>query len=157
MSTRKHVHEETFSVSPERLFALLHTPSSIRQWWGVSRAIVLPVSGGLWTAAWGDVEDDPDYSTSATIQEFDPPRRMVLSDYRYHAKTGPLPFPANFVTEFSVSPNSEGASLRVTQDGFPMGPEADEFYAGCKQGWEDTFAGIRRYLRYGAAHSTDDR
>ena len=146
MSTRKHVHEETFSASPERVFALLHTPSSIRQWWGVSRAIVLPEPGGTWAAAWGEAEDDPDYTTVATIRVFQPPHRMVLSNYRYHAKAGPLPFQAEFVTEFLVSPHGGGASLRVTQDGFPASSEADEFYAGCKKGWEDTFDGIRQYL-----------
>ncbi len=59
MKTRKHVHEETFPVAPAQLFAVLHTPSAIRQWWGAARAIVLPEPGGLWAAAWGDAEDDP--------------------------------------------------------------------------------------------------
>jgi uncharacterized protein YndB with AHSA1/START domain len=146
MKTRKHVHEEVFPASPERLFALLHTPSAIRQWWGVARAVVLAHPGGTWAAAWGEAEDEPDYITVATIREFEPPRRMVLTDYRYRAKSGPLPFAAEFVTEFAVTPHAEGAVLRVTQDGFPAGPEADQFYAGCETGWRNTFAGIRRYL-----------
>ena len=40
MTTRKHVHEETFDADPETLFALLHTPSAICQWWGASHVIV---------------------------------------------------------------------------------------------------------------------
>ncbi len=146
METRKHVHEEVFPATPERVFALLHTPSAIRRWWSAARAIVIPERGGLWTATWGDDEDDPDYVSSATIRAFDPPRRLVLGDYRYRAKTGPLPFEADFVTEFLVTPHEDGAMLRVTQDGFPAGPEADDFYAGCEKGWRDTFAGIREYL-----------
>jgi uncharacterized protein YndB with AHSA1/START domain len=146
MPTRKHEHEEVFSVSPERLFALLHTPSAIRGWWGAARAIVLAETGGVWAAAWGADEDDPDYITTATIREFDPPRKMVLADYRYKARTGPLPFEADFVTEFLVLPHEQGAILRVTQDGFPSGCKADAFYAACEQGWRDTLAGIRRYL-----------
>ena len=50
------------------------------------------------------------------------------------------------MTEFAVEPHEEGAILRVTQDGFPAGREADAFYAGCERGWRDTFAGIRAYL-----------
>src|SRR5262245_13813072 len=146
MATRKHVHEEVFPAPPERVFALLHTPSAIRRWWGVARAVVLPQPGGVWAAAWGEAEDDPDYVTAATIREFDPPHRLVLSDYRYRAKSGPLPFRAEFITEFLVLPHPEGAVLRVTQDGFPAGREADQFYAGCQQGWRDTFAGVRNYL-----------
>ncbi len=146
MATRKHVHEEVFPLSPERLFALLHTPSAIRNWWGAARAIVMAEQGGIWTAAWGTDEDSPDYITSATIQVFDPPKRLVFGNYRYHAKSGPLPFRADFVTEFTVRPHPEGAVLRVLQDGFPADRSADEFYAGCEKGWRDTFAGIRRFL-----------
>ncbi len=144
--TRRHVHEEMFPVPPETLFALLHTPSAIRQWWGAARAIVLPEKGGIWSATWGDSEDDPDYVTMATIREFEPPRRMVLGDYRYRARSGPLPFRADFVTEFLVAPHPEGSTLRVCQDGFPAGPEADEFYSACGDGWRNTFTGIRRFL-----------
>lgn len=145
-TTRKHIHEESFPVSPERLFALLHTPSSIRQWWGADRVLVLAEPGGTWAGAWGGTEDEPHYLTVAKIRDFDPPRRMVLTDYRYRSSDGPLPFDADFVTEFVVEPHPDGALLRVTQDGFPSGSEADEFYAACETGWRDTFQGIRRYL-----------
>ncbi len=144
--TRRHVHEEVFRVPPEKLFALLHTPSAIRQWWEAARAIVLSERGGVWTATWGGSEDDPDYVTMATIREFEPPSRLVLSDYRYRARSGPLPFRADFVTEFLVAPHPEGSTLRVCQDGFPAGPEADEFYSACGDGWRNTFRGIRRFL-----------
>lgn len=143
---RTHAHEETFTTTPQRLFALLHTPSAIRRWWGAARAVVLPEPGGVWAAAWGEAEDAPDYVTVATIKEFEPPTRMVLTDYRYRAKTGPLPFDAAFVTTFTIRPAPEGAVLRVSQEGFPDGPEADEFLAACERGWRDTFTGIRRYL-----------
>jgi uncharacterized protein YndB with AHSA1/START domain len=146
MTTRRHVHEEAFPVEPEQLFALLHAPSAIRQWWGAARAIVLAEPGGIWAATWGDSEDDPDYITTAVISDFDPPRRMVLTDYRYRAKSGPLPFRADFVTELLVAPHQVGALLRVTQDGFPAGPEADGFYEACGAGWRNTFAGVRQYL-----------
>jgi uncharacterized protein YndB with AHSA1/START domain len=149
MPARKHVHEEILPASPEEVFALLYTPSAIRSWWSAARAIVLPEPGGTWAAAWGEVEDNPEYVTVATIKEFDPPRRLVLTDYRYWAQEGPLPFDADFVTEFAVSPHDQGAVLRVTQDGFPPGPEADDFLAACETGWRNTFAGIRRYLDAG--------
>lgn len=146
MPTRRHVCELTLPFPPERIFALLHTPSEIRGWWGAARAVVAAEPGGRWVAAWGDSEDDPDYVCSARIRDFEPPRRLVLDDWFYHAKAGPLPFQADFVTEFVLEPRPEGCVLRVTQDGFPAGPEADEFYAGCERGWRDTFAGIRRHL-----------
>jgi uncharacterized protein YndB with AHSA1/START domain len=142
---RTHVHEEAFHTTPERLFRLIHTPSDIRKWWGVSHAIVIPEPGGLWSAIWGD-EDDPDYVTTATMKVFDPPRRIVFGDYRYKAKSGPMPFQADFETEFFVTPIAEGATLRVTQAGFPSEAIADDFYAACQTGWKNTFAGIRKLV-----------
>lgn len=106
----------------------------------------MPEAGGIWAAAWGDSEDDPDYVTVATIAEFEPPRRIVMSEYRYRAKSGPLPFEAEFAVEFSVEAQGDGAILRVVQAGFPDKPVADAFYEACEKGWTDTFDGIRRYL-----------
>ena len=69
MSTRKHVHEEIFPASVERLFTLLHTPSAIRRWWGAAHAIVVPETGGTWAAVWGEAEDDPDYIAAREAAE----------------------------------------------------------------------------------------
>jgi uncharacterized protein YndB with AHSA1/START domain len=146
MATRCHVHEIELPASPEQVFALLHTPSAIRGWWSASRAIVLAKEGGMWAATWGGSEDQPDYITVARIAAFDPPRRLVLTDYRYLAKDGPLPFQADFVTEFTVTPRPQGCTLRVSQDGFPTESVADAFYAGCEVGWKNTFEGVRRFL-----------
>lgn len=148
--TRRHTHEEFFPVPPERLFALLHTPSAIRGWWGAARAIVQPEPGGLWAAAWGADEDAPEFVTSATLSVFEPPHRLVFADYRYSAASGPLPFEASLVTGFTVVPRDGGAVLRVEQDGFPLDPVADDFYRACERGWRDTFGGIRRHLGVGA-------
>jgi uncharacterized protein YndB with AHSA1/START domain len=146
MNTRKHVHEIALQANPQRVFSLLVTPSAIRQWWSAARAVVLAQENGFWAAAWGTDEDQPDYITVCRIQIFDPPRRLVLTDYRYFAKNGPLPFTADFITEFTIEPAPSGCLLRVTQDGFPLDPIADQFYAGCEVGWRNTFEGIRRYL-----------
>jgi uncharacterized protein YndB with AHSA1/START domain len=145
MDTRKHIHEEEFSATAEDLFKILHTPSAICEWWGASRAIVIPEAGGIWSAAWGD-EDAPDYISIFTIAEFDPPRRILFADGKYHAKSGRPPFEMNMTTEFTVENAPGGSLLRVVQDGFPADPIADDFYAACDSGWRNTFAGIRNYL-----------
>ena len=151
MTTRSIVHEEVFDTTPEALFELLHTPSSICSWWSTTHAMVIPREGGAWAATWGGTIDEPDFASFATISRFEPPRHFVLSEYVYKVLT-PLPFEADFVTAFEVRPDAEGARLIVTNSGFPAGPEADDFYAGCVQGWKDTFAGIRRFLESKASN-----
>ena len=148
METRSHIHEESFDIAPEAMFDLLVTPSAIRQWWGASRAIVLPQKDGIWIAAWGD-EDDPDYISTATLVEFDPPRRMAMKYGKYFARTGSLPFEFadDALTTFTIEPSNNGCTLRVEQTGFPCDPIADEFYAACDTGWKNTFQGIRAFIR----------
>ena len=146
---RAHEHAERFRAAPERLFDLLVRPSAIRAWWGAARAVVVPELGGTWAAAWGGSEDEPDYATSAAIAVFERPRRLVLTDYRYRARSGPLPFRADFTTTFEVEADPEGALLRVRQDGFPAGREADSLLRACEEGWLNTFAGIRTFLAAG--------
>jgi uncharacterized protein YndB with AHSA1/START domain len=145
MLTRKQEHSIELAATPERVFAILHTPRAIRRWWFAANAIVLPQPNGFWSAVWGD-EDAPDYISAATIAVFDPPRRLLLTDFKYYAKSGPLPFHADLSTEFTVLPAEGGAVLRVVQDGFPLAPAADEFYVACEKGWRDTLASVESYL-----------
>ena len=147
MATRSIVDEIEVPTDPDRTFGFLVSPSAIRAWWQASRAIVLPQMGGTWAATWGEDEDRPDYVTAATIEVYEPPRRLVLSDYRYDARSGPLPFELDTRVEFEVLPSPKGALLRVVQTGFPDGAIADEFYAGCVKGWSDTLAGFLAHAR----------
>jgi len=145
MTTRSHTASNDIPASPEQVFRALHTPSAICQWWLASRAIVMPEPGGLWSAVWGP-EDDPDYITAATMTVFAPPRRLVMSDYRYRAKSGPMPFQADFTTEFVVEPHGQGSRLTVTQSGFPCASMADDFYAACEKGWHDTLHNLKKHF-----------
>ena len=151
--TRSHIHEELFDTSPERMFDLLITPSAIREWWGAARVIATPRIGGIWAAAWGD-EDDPDHVSSATLVEYEPPRKLGMKYGLYYAKSGDLPFEfsSKALTRFTIEPEGDGCTLRVEQSGFPRDPVADDFYAACETGWKKTFEGIRNFLNTNVAN-----
>ncbi len=146
MATKSITREIWLPASPEIIFELLIKPSAIRQWWQAKSAIVVPVRGGIWAARWGEDEDNPEYVTSATLQVFDPPRRLVLADNQYYAKSGPLPFEANFKTVFRIEEHGKESKLIVTQHGFPTEAIADEYYHGCEQGWDTTLQSILAYI-----------
>jgi uncharacterized protein YndB with AHSA1/START domain len=147
MMTRSHSLRVDLPVPPDVVFAALHTPSAIRQWWGAARAVVLPGAGGSWTAAWGPHEDAPDHVTTATIDLFDPPRRLRLTNIRYYARSGALPFEPHLLIEFSILPVPDGCVLQVRHAGFPVETIADDFYAACERGWRETLAGLQRYFQ----------
>ncbi len=144
--TREHVAEVLLAAPPESVFSALITPSAIRVWWGVGRAIVLAEAGGTWAAVWGADEDDPEYTTVARIVAYEPPVRLVLADYRYRNKSGPLPFQADFRTTFAITPVDGGSRLTVTQSGFPVDSSADAYYRGCEVGWATTLRQLAAFL-----------
>lgn len=146
---REHRAKIELPLSPEAAFALLVTPTDIRRWWGASRVIVLPEEGGLWVGAWGEDENRPDYISAARLAVYDPPRRLVMDDFHYRAREeGPVGFDTSkLATEFRVEAAGAGSRLTVLQTGFPDGPEADAFYAGCEKGWHETLASLAAYVR----------
>ena len=145
-ATRKHQISREFKHPAATVFAALITPSQIRGWWSVNRAIVIPKTGGIWCAAWGEDEDVPDYTSSATIKEFQPEYRLVLGEYQYVSPAGGLPFEADFETTFEVKSLGEGSQLTVTQAGFPSEPIADEYYGACESGWQRSLDALENYL-----------
>ena len=137
--------EETILAPVCRVFEALVTPTDICQWWQATTAIIFAETGGLWVARWGH-ENDPDYLSAATLSVYDPPHRLVMSDFRYQAKSGPLPFDAKMETEFRLEDQGEQTLLRVRQTGFPDDTAADPFLQGCVTGWRTTLTGLSSYL-----------
>lgn len=144
--TRSHQITRKLKQSPAVVFAALITPTQLRGWWSVNRAIVIPKTGGTWCATWGTDEDNPDYISSATIRVFEPNQKLVLGDYQYTSPEGGLPFEADFETTFAIDPDGSGSILTVTQTGFPADPVADEYYAGCETGWQRSLDALDAFL-----------
>ncbi len=152
MSHRKLTFTVELNIPPEAAFSLLHTPSSIRQWWGAMRAVVWPEPGGIWVTTWGDDENSPNFISTARILVFEPPRILTLGDFRYHSKVTPMNFSmSDFKTHFEVKPTTNGAELKIEQTGFPRDPEADEFYHRCDIGWKNTLTSIKIHAEKHAA------
>ena len=133
-------------LRPKRFFNCSSRPAQYANGGRHPAPLLTPARAACGGAAWGSSEDDPDYTGFYRIGAFVPPRRIVFTDAKYYAKTGPLPFKADFVTEFLIHPTAGGCVLQVTQDGFPVDPVADDFYKACETGWKNTFAGIHAYL-----------
>ena len=143
--TRKHQISREFEHPAATVFAALIIPRQIQRL-VVGRSSVIPKTGGIRCAAWGEDEDVPDYTSSATIKEFQPDCRLVLGEYQYVSPAGGLPFEADFETTFEVKFVGEGSQLTVTQAGFPSEPIADEYYGACESGWQRSLDALENYL-----------
>lgn len=132
--------------SANLVFKTLITPSDVCRWWGASRAIIIPLEAGIWTASWGN-EDLPDFINAYVITKFNKPRSLYLSQFRYFDRNKPTPdFTFDMETHFDITDTPNGCRLTVTQSGFPDTAEAIEFLKGCEVGWKQTLSQIGQFL-----------
>jgi uncharacterized protein YndB with AHSA1/START domain len=145
MDIRRQELEEPFSVPPERMFEILITPSAIRSWWGAATAVVDARKGGSWITAWGEGERPSHFVSSFEILEFDPPSRLVLGAGKLMSESM-WPIQTDMTTEFVVTPQPVGCTLRIVQQLAPHEPLLDDYFDACVAGWQNSYQGIRSYL-----------
>ena len=143
--TRRHILEELFGVSPERMFEVLTTPHAIRSWWGATSVVIDARKGGSWVTASGEGETDSEFVNSFEILEYEPPHRMLLGSGKYFAGNN-WPIRTNMTTEMIIEAQPAGCILRIVQELSPADPLLDDFFDACVVGWQNSFEGMRNYL-----------
>lgn len=128
------------------LYNALLNPSAIKEWWEASTAIVVKENGGTYAVSWGNDIDDPDYVSLSIIRNLKPYEGFSLEYISYYSKMGKLPFEAKMNVDFFISSVSDSnQKLEVKQTGFPDNKIANEYYIGCKVGWETVLNNIKKY------------
>lgn len=143
---REITQNYVINSDPDTVFDALILPGMIQKWWFASSAIVLPEEGGIYAVTWGDDIDNPDYLSAAKIAKIVKPELLLLTDFQYRSKDGPLPFQADLHVKFTLKPDDAGTRLSVNQRGFPEDEIADEFYNGCVKGWIDTMTSFKKVV-----------
>lgn len=137
---------ENFACTPQELFDALHTPSALRSWWNADRVIIIPRKNGMYAAAWGEDEDDPEYVSSGIYGVYDPPYKSILVDFRYYAKSDPADFEDLMSVTYEITSRDSEAHLQLTHAGFPEGAEADAYFEACTQGWVTSLKSLKTYV-----------
>lgn len=143
--SRTITKEIIIDQTEEKIFQALIRPSLITKWWSANRAIVIPETNGLHAVSWGS-DDNPEYISAARIKEINPPTKLSLTDFKYASKDGKLPFKAELETDFIIHSFGDKSKLVVRQTGFPNEKIADDFFAACTAGWENTLASIKKVV-----------
>ena len=138
--------EKDFACTPRDLFDALHTPSALRSWWNADRVIIIPRKNGIFAAAWGEDEDDPEYMSSGIYKVYEPPYKSVMEDFRYYAKSDPVDFEDMMSIAYEITPSTAGAHLLLTHAGFPDESYADAYFDACVEGWAASLKSLRSYV-----------
>jgi uncharacterized protein YndB with AHSA1/START domain len=113
---REITQEYSINLNLKAVFDALISPAMIKKWWFANSAIVLPEEGGVYAVTWGEDIDNPDYISIANIASFDPPFRLLLTDFKYKSKEGGLPFEADMETEFRIEDFGAEKSIDCIND-----------------------------------------
>ncbi len=143
---REIIQRIEISQVPENIFNALLNPSAITEWWQAKTAIVVKENNGIYAVSWGSDIDDPDFITISIIRNLVPKKGFGLEYVSYIAKTGGLPFEAKMQVHFTIIPTKKTKTfLEVKQTGFPDGQIANEYYEGCKKGWNQVLNSFKEY------------
>ena len=145
----EQIEREIVIAAPvERVWAMLTEAEHIQQWFAFDGATIDLRPGGALVLRW---KEHGTYH--ARIEQIDPPR---LFSYRWARLADEQPGPDNStLVEFTLTPEGNGARLRVVESGFNTLdlPEAEqaEWAAGNVEGWSGGFATLKEYAEQRAA------
>jgi uncharacterized protein YndB with AHSA1/START domain len=123
------------SASPERAWAAWAEPEKISQWW-CERAEGEVRQGGIYTLSF----DRFNFRVPYDVYEAKPPHLLVL-----HAA---VPGMGEGILEVDIEPHEQQTRVRLTNSGFPTGPEHEDMFEGCVSGWKMSLGILKEYLEH---------
>jgi uncharacterized protein YndB with AHSA1/START domain len=141
----RSVNTEVFiSASPEDVLHAFVDDDDLRAWWKVSRTLVEPEAGGVWSISWDDWgEEKTQHSWSGVIEVLSP-NRLVIDRLVMNEPNMPLLGPMRL--EIRVKPVAGGTLLSLSHSGYRYGDHWDKMYELVVQGWDHVLGDMEAWI-----------
>jgi len=137
--------EVTISASPDKVLQAFLNEDDLRAWWQVSRTLVEPEAGGVWSIAWDDWgADKTQHSWSGVIEALTPNRLVIghlVMNEPHMQLFGPMQI------EIRVRPDDSGTSLTLSHRGYGYGGDWDRMYDLVVQGWDHVLGDMQAWFQ----------
>lgn len=132
-------------ASPDEVLKAFLDDGDLKAWWKVSRSLVEPKEGGVWSITWDDWGKEK--TQHAWFGEIDvlTPGRLLISRLVMMEPGMPLFGPMQL--EITVEPAGRGTSLTVTHRGYHHGDHWDEIYELVVNGWDHVLGDLETWTR----------
>ena len=118
--------------------------ADLKAWWKVSRSLVEPKAGGIWSIAWDDYgEEKTHHAWIGVIEEISADRLFVGHLVMIEPD---MPLLGPMQLEISVAADGAGSALTVSHRGYRYGEHWDEMYRIVVQGWDHVLGDMREWL-----------
>jgi len=133
-SSRSVVTARHIEASPAQVLDAFVRADDLAAWWYVSRSLVVPRDGGIWSVSWDDWgPEKTQHSWTGTIGELSADR-LVVRDMVMNEPDLPLFGPMTL--DIRVQPDGDGALVTVSHDGYRSGAHWDTMHDLVVDGWE---------------------
>jgi uncharacterized protein YndB with AHSA1/START domain len=139
VETEKHI-----STSADKVLLAFLDEDHLKAWWKVSRALVEPKNGGVWSIAWDDWGTEKTQHTWTGVIEELTPNRLLIGQLVMNEPGMPLLGPMQI--EISVIPSGSGTLLSVSHRGYRYGEHWDTLYEMVVQGWDHVLGDLETWM-----------
>ncbi len=142
--TRSVDTEVIIAASPEDVLHAFVDSDDLRGWWKVSRTLIEPESGGVWSISWDDWgEEKTQHSWSGVIEVLSP-NRLVIGRLVMNEPNMPLLGPMRL--EITAEPAAGGTLLSLSHSGYRYGDHWDKMYDLVVQGWNQVLGDMAAWF-----------
>ena len=142
--TRKVSRSIQIYATPSRVFQAFLDAEQLKQWWGVSTALIEPRKGGVYALGWSEAGQGFDYVGCGVIKSYAPNKRLRIDSMVYfgpgHPPLGPMRLTVNLLER------EDRTRVAVRQEGFGTGPVWDQYYEAVSQGWKGALKNLKTFL-----------
>ena len=126
---------------PERLIQAFLQHGDLAAWWHVTRSLVEPVTGGVWSVAWDHYgKQHTDHLWVGVVSELEA-RRLVIAPLVQNEPDRPIFGP--LALEIFAEGVSSGSSLTVRHHGYQRGEHWDWLHDAVVAGWGGALADMK--------------
>ncbi len=143
--TRSVDTDVIMSASPEKVLQAFLNDDDLKAWWKVSRSLVEPEAGGVWSISWDDWgQEKTQHAWSGVIEEITP-NRLVIGRLVMNEPGMPLLGPMQL--EITLQPAEGGTSLTLSHRGYGYGEHWDTMYDLVVQGWDHVLGDMQAWFQ----------
>ncbi len=143
--TRSVDTEVVISASPEKVLQAFLNDDDLKAWWKVSRSLVEPEAGGVWSISWDNWrQEKTQHAWSGVIEEITP-NRLVIGRLVMNEAGMPLLGPMQL--EITANPTEGGTLLSLSHRGYHYGEHWDTMYDLVVQGWDHVLGDMEAWFQ----------
>ena len=143
--TRSVDTEVVISATPEKVLQAFLNNDDLKAWWQVSRSLVEPEAGGVWSITWDDWgPEQTQHAWSGVIEEITR-NRLVIGHLVMIEPDMPLLGPMQLA--ITVQPAEGGTLLSLSHRGYRYGNHWDTMYDLVVHGWHHVLGDMQAWFQ----------